>query len=266
MRKNNLGCNLSIILDKKALDNSKYPVNMVENMGEKHMTTLQKNDTHSLHNVKRLANLLVHEVYDTDLIPLRKILGSKGNKKLPATTAIFNMSSAHACASRKLGLCKAEKAGVKCYAVKAENSYYAFTESYRNRQEIFWKATTAAEFAVQFILINALRNKPFTALRFNEAGDFHTQECVRKADRIAHILRPYEVISYCYTSRDDLDYSKITALKISGSGFQKKGITNIYQIIETKEDIPKGFVLCPGNCKICDRCMKSGMKTAVLKH
>jgi hypothetical protein len=221
--------------------------------------------THSLQAINPIARLLVYDVYQDKLIPLKKLLIA-GNKKIPKTTAIFNMSSAHDCPSRKLGLCKAAKAGVKCYAIKSEVASRPYVQPHRERQEKFWKATSAEDFAVQFLLINALRKLPFTALRLNEAGDFHTQECIQKADKIARILKPYGIPVYCYTSRDDLDYSHVSALRISGSGFKKKGIVNVFKIIDKKEDKPKGFKLCPMDCKVCDRCQKAGLKTAVLKH
>jgi hypothetical protein len=236
-------------------------------------TSLAPNDTHSLSThslqaIKPIARLMVYELYGTDCIPLRPILGKEGNKKIPNTTAIFNMASAHKCPAKKLGLCKAAKAGVKCYALKSEVGSRPYTQPYRERQMDFWLKTSAQEFALQFLLINALRKKThtFNALRFNEAGDFHSQECVDKAEKIARILKPYGIVCYCYTSRDDLDYHRVEALRISGSGFKKDGVVNVFQIIESKEDKPKGYGLCPMDCRSCTRCLKAGMKTAALKH
>jgi hypothetical protein len=137
---------------------------------------------------------------------------------------------------------------------------------YRKRQEEFWKNTTAEEFVVQFLLLNSLKVKPFTALRLNEAGDFWTQECVDKAEQIARKLQNYNITVYCYTSRSDLDYSKVRALRISGSGFKKEGITNVFKIITDKKEKPKGYGICPMSCKVCTRCLKTGMKTCVIKH
>lgn len=200
-------------------------------------------------------------------IPLMDVLGIDGNIKVPKTTAIFNMSSAKDCPSRKLGLCKAIVDGkCICYAQKSERNNRSFVLPYRRRQEKFWKKIDAENFCVQFLAISITRHKPFTALRFNEAGDFHSQQCVNKAERIARILKPYGVTCYCYTSRDDLDYSNVKSLVISGSGFKKKGIKNIFKIIKNKNDRPKGYGICPMNCHSCDRCLKSGLKTAVVKH
>jgi len=201
-----------------------------------------------------------------DFCPLNKLI-SEGNIKLPSTTAIFNMSSAHDCPSLKLGLCKAYVDGKHvCYAKKAEYSHHPEVLPYRRRQEKFWLDITAEGFVSQFLLINALKVKPFTALRMNEAGDFHSQECVDKAEKIATLLKRYGVICYCYTSRSDLTYTNCKNLIVSGSGFVKDGINNLFTIIKKKEDKPKGFGICKGDCKVCSRCQKRGLNTAVILH
>jgi hypothetical protein len=146
------------------------------------------------------------------LLPLRDLIKG-GNKKLPKTTAIFNMSSTYECSSLKLGMCQAvikEKGKNKlvCYARKAEIQY-PNVKPYRRRQEKFWKNTDATTWATQFLFLNALKRKPFDKVRFNEAGDFHTQECVDKVEEIAKILNKYGVKVYCYTARKDLDYSGV---------------------------------------------------------
>ena len=111
-----------------------------------------------------------------------------------------------------------------------------------------------------------MKVQPFTALRFNEAGDFYGQECVDKAERIATVLKRYGVVVYCYTSRSDLDYSKTKNLVVSGSGFMKEGITNEFKIIKSKSDKPKGYGVCPMDCKKCSKCQKRGTKTVVNLH
>ena len=175
---------------------------------------------------------------------LNGLMTETGNIKIPSTTAIFNMSSATDCPSQRLGLCKAAKAGVKCYAKKAEYSYHPFVLPYRRRQESYWKSVRAHEFVSQFLLLNAIKEKPFTALRFNESGDFHSQACVDKAELIAMMLHRFGIRTYCYTSRSDLNFSKIRYLIISGSGFRKAGITNEFTIIFDVKDKPKGYGVC----------------------
>jgi len=223
-------------------------------------------DNVQVKNLKPFMQLLLHGAWKNK-VKLRNVLGKKGNIKIPNTTATFNMSSAHDCPSRKLGLCKAVVDGKNvCYAIKSENTSRPDVLPYRRRQEAYWKSVTAHEFCVEFLAICVTKAKPFTALRFNESGDFHSQDCVDKAEKIARILKPYGIVVYCYTSRDDLDYHKLEALKVSGSGFKKSGIVNIFKMIKKKEDKPRGYGVCMGNCHSCNRCLKSGMKTVVLQH
>jgi hypothetical protein len=199
------------------------------------------------------------------VIPLASLL-SAGNKKLPKDMAIFNMGSAMRCPSEKLGLCQAVVDGkVICYALKAERLYPG-VKPYRDRQEKFWKKVDAAEFASQFLVLNALKQKPFTSLRINESGDFWGQECVEKAEVIASILTSYGISVFVYTARKDLDYSNVKHLVINGSGFKKPGISNVFQFVETAEAAPEGFSVCPGNCRICTRCQTHDRNTAVVKH
>ena len=199
--------------------------------------------------------------------PLAKLIGS-GNIKLPNTTAIFNMSSAHECPSLRLGLCRAfnKKGKHVCYARKAETTMRPEVQPYRDRQMQFWLTTTPEDFAYQILLINALKELPWNALRFNEAGDFHMQACVAKVERIATILKPYGIKVYGYTSRSDLDYSGLRNFILSGSGFQKDGISNIFLMVEDVKDKPKGYGVCCGDCGICNRCSTRGLKTVVKFH
>lgn len=196
---------------------------------------------------------------------LKDVINQKGNVKLPKTTAIFNMTSATSCPSLKLGLCKAKKQGAKCYALKAEE-IYPNVLPYRNRQNKYWIKVDAETFINEFLEINNNKRKPFTKLRFNESGDFISQKCLNKAEKIAKVLKGHGIKVYCYTSRSDLDFRRVKDLIISGSNFQRKGISNIFKIIKKDEKIPIGFSLCGMSCKKCDRCSEIGKKTVVVKH
>lgn len=192
---------------------------------------------------------------------------TEGNIKIPSTTAIFNMTSAKNCPSLKLGLCKAFHNGKHiCYAKKPERSYRKAVLPFRLRQEKYWEKVTANEFVVDFIFINSLKVNPFSAIRFNESGDFVSQKCVYKAEKIASMLHRFGIKCYCYTSRSDLGFSKCRYLYVSGSGFTKKGISNIFQIINSKKDLPKGYGLCKGDCSVCKRCQMRNLKTGVVRH
>lgn len=186
-----------------------------------------------------------------------------GNHKLPTTTAIFNITSAKDCPSRKKGMCQAILNGrCICYALRAEIQYPQVTP-YRRKQEKVWDKLTAREFTRQFLNVVARRRIRTTALRLNESGDFRSQADVRKASRIADYLKPHGIVVYCYTARKDLKFKNIsTNLKIHGSGFR---VTGEFRFIKDIKDKPKEFGICPGNCRYCTRCLH-GLDTVILPH
>ncbi len=191
-----------------------------------------------------------------------------GNIKLPRTTAIFNMGPATHCPSLAKGLCKAFSPKGKhiCYAMKAER-LYPNNLPYRLAQMKFWKDVTAEDFASQFLLINALKYRQWTRLRLNEAGDFFSQKCLDKANRIAMILARFGIKTYCYTHRSDLDYSKVKHLIVSSSNFEDKNIPNAFRMVENvKRERPMGWSICKGDCRVCDLCSKRGSKVVIKKH
>lgn len=216
-------------------------------------------------NLKELKKFILATGKNVKDIPLYSLLRA-GNSKLPETTAIFNMSSARLCPSRKLGFCQAVKNGKNCcYADKAERMYPSVIP-FRNGQTAYWLRVEADEFVESFILINAMKNSPFTALRINESGDFWGQKCVDKMEAIATKLAWYGVKVYGYTSRQDLDFSKVKSMILSGSNFQKDGIPNIFKMITKMEDRPKGYKVCCGDCSKCNICLVRGNKTVILAH
>ena len=216
-------------------------------------------------SLRSYAQILSQDTFNK-ICPLNDLLCHEGNVKIPSSTAIFNFSSATDCISAKMGLCAASKFGVACYAKKAEREYRPFTLPYRRRQEKFWKDITAEQFVTQFLLLNSRKRNPFNAIRFSECGDFHNQQELDKAERIATLLSRFKIKCYCYTSRKDLSFTSVKNLIVSGSGFIKPGITKTFKIIGNKKDKPKGWSICKGSCRICNRCMIKGLHTAVLSH
>jgi len=216
--------------------------------------------------LKSFAKLMTSGV-GKDFVPLNSLIRS-GNLKIPTTTAIFNMTPATMCPALARGLCTIYNVEGKhrCYAMKAEGPRTPNVLPFRVRQLKFWKKVTAEEFAYQFILINSLKEKAWTKLRFNEAGDFMTQKCVDKADKIAMYLARYGIKTYCYTHRSDLDYSEVKHLIISGSGFKKEGVSNIFKTVLDLKDKPKGWSVCPMDCRNCDKCSTRGQKIVVKMH
>lgn len=219
----------------------------------------------SMLNLKSFAKMFLHG-QGAKKVPLSHLLSS-GNRKIPKSTAIFNLSSATDCPSARLGKCKAKKQGAKCYALKAEQNHYSrFVLPYRRSQERFWFQTSAKEFVSQFVLLNSIRRIPYNSIRFDESGDFHGQYDVTKMEEIAKMLRRFGIRCYCYTSRNDLNFSKIRHLLLNGSDFYKKGITNTFKILKDVRKRKKGWSVCPMNCRICHKCQMHHLKIVIKQH
>ena len=196
---------------------------------------------------------------------------SLGNSKLGDNTVIFNMGSATDCPSRALGLCKIKD---NCYALDDEIRYKTPCY-YRRRQQAYWLSNSAYDIGLD--MINALRSvrkrvdgklvpllDTIKYLRFNEAGDFHTQACVTKLDIIASMLAYYNITTYGYTARADLDFTQCNFnVKGSGHGAGNNGWTIAHKMSDKtakalrfkKIDIDgASFRVCPGDCTVCGMC------------
>jgi len=170
-----------------------------------------------------------------------------GNKKLPKTTAIFNMTSATACPANLLNLCQLAEPDKYCYARKAERMYKNAL-AHRLRQMDFWSTCSPCSFVTA--LMEEKKRKHIRKLRFNEAGDFISQNSVVKAETIAKLLyKGYGVETYCYTARSDLDFKSRKFLIINGSGFM---IDNNFTIVKRGQSVGKH--VCPQNCRLCTWC------------
>jgi hypothetical protein len=159
---------------------------------------------------------------------------------------------------------------------------------FRNRQEDYWKTSTIEKIRADFDYIlqkRGTKGKKFQEVikyfRYNESGDFWTQSCIDKLDQLAYHLKcRYGIVTYGYSARIDLDFSKVQSFKVKGSGyaklskhgktiarelnldkygkaFQKTG-TLIMSIDKVK------FHVCPGNCRKCNLC-KVGNKNIVFQ-
>lgn len=183
---------------------------------------------------------------------------SGGNTKVGDDTLILNMCSATDCPSSKLGLCKL---GEKCYALKAEKRYLGCLP-YRRRQADYWKNTGAPQIAADILAVVKRIKRRITFVRLSEAGDFETQEDVDKASLLAVLLKKHGIITYTYSARSDLDFSKCAALLVKGSGHN--GGNNGKTIARPRKSIPdvgglyhenmETFLVCKENCRKCTFC------------
>jgi len=181
-----------------------------------------------------------------------------GNRKLD--DLIFNMGSATQCPSMIKGFCKL---GLNCYALKAEKMYPACLPS-RVRQESYWLNNSAKKIADDILTLAAKHKRAFrnvTAIRFNEAGDFHSQACVDKLDKVAGYVRAVTGwMVYGFTARKDLDFSKVVSFLVKGSshdaGNNGTAIARHPKYIEAYEQSSEYYV-CPGSCRKCSVCKQA---------
>jgi len=189
-------------------------------------------------------------------------LFSFGNRKLPSTTMVFNITAATDCKSDSLNLCQLANSNA-CYAKKAERMYKAVLP-YRRKQAEFWDRCTAQSFVTE--LLQNKGKRKIKHLRLNEAGDFRSQKDILKAEKIAKMLKMHGIQTYCYTARKDLDFSKCNTLVVNGSGFM---VHNSFTVFPRKTDLTKltGTKICARNCRICNMCMnKSNLKIVTELH
>ena len=188
-----------------------------------------------------------------------------GNMKIGIDTLIFNMGSAFECPSKKKGFCSL---GTKCYAFAAERQYPS-VKAYRDLQGEYWINTAATHIIKD--LERLFNRHPVLVhrvhyFRFNESGDFYTQKCITKLNRIASFLKDrYKIMTYGYTARKDLNFKDCTFL-VKGSG-HNKGNNGQTIVIGHTETIPKGYKLCPMDCTKCHMCkLNNGLNIAFKLH
>jgi len=196
-----------------------------------------------------------------------------GNHKLSGATLIFNMGIASGCSSRRLGLCEfiKEFGSKSCYATHAELRY-PLVMKYRKRQKEYWNSHTAKQIQDEIDLI-ILKHKGIRYFRYNESGDFYTQSCIDKLNTIAEYLKKkYEIITYGYTARSDLNFDGVQFLVKGSSWKAKDGQTKVIREHVKSKTIQlnkEKFFVCPGtSCgDACRMCMDTKHKNILfIKH
>jgi hypothetical protein len=185
-----------------------------------------------------------------------KSLVKFGNSKLPKSTMIFNMGSAHDCPSAKLGMCKV---GADCYALKPERMY-PDCRPYRERQKRYWLTTKTDDIIKEIDDVLSRKRIMPTHFRYNESGDFYSQADVYKLDTIAkHLKTKWNITTYGYSARKDLDFSRVAFLcKSSGHENGNTGTAKAAKKDSRKFNELKaaGYRVCLMDCKICGYCKK----------
>lgn len=179
---------------------------------------------------------------------------SYGNRKLPSHTLIVNITSAKNCPSEKLGFCVCSKV---CYAKKCERIYKAYLEKNLLIESYMylWSDEDIKEILLYYILYAPIKIK---YVRLNEAGDFPDQQTVERWSRIGRWLyKVFGIKTYCYTCREDLNFTGVNFI-VNSSSLRLKA--HRWFICVNKErflQLPKEAVKCKGDCKICKLCYDS---------
>lgn len=182
---------------------------------------------------------------------------SYGNSKLPAETLIVNLTSAHNCPSEKLGFCKCANV---CYAKKCERIYKAYLNKNLTLEKLV-QSWTIADW--KDILRVYIQNAPKSIkyVRLNEAGDFPSQEMVDIFNELSNWLYgTFNIKTYCYTAREDLDFSN-AYFAVNASSQNIKA--NRYFLCTDKQifdNLPNYTIKCKGDCKKCSICYDSNYK------
>ena len=175
-----------------------------------------------------------------------------GNKKLPKTTAIYNISCWFLCPGRLQGYCELSKV---CYAKCRE--VMGSVNSSRLNNYLFWKtndAETIAEFIIYSIKIEQLKDNQANLLRFNEVGEIEDQQELEKMVKISNIVyMKTGVKSYTYTHNRNLNFNiDRPNLTICGSGFMVDNCFTVVKPEDYQEYVDThNTIECPQNCEYC---------------
>lgn len=193
---------------------------------------------------------------------------SFGNRKLPDTTAIFNLPAVTTCP----GSTKACER--YCYALKAERLYKGVKLSRR----VNLAAAESDSFAD--LMIQAITDSGRKVVRIHESGDFYSQPYINKWSAIAAALQ--NVTFYFYTRSWQFDFDSLLSLKnvvgifsldpdsnekaLQAAKFFERA-ANVVEKDYSKK-LKKHQWLCPGDCKICKVCSTKNKYSEILfkKH
>ena len=175
-----------------------------------------------------------------------------GNKKLPKSTAIFNLGTWFLCPGRLEGFCELS---TQCYAKNRE--VMGSVISSRLNNYYFWKTNDAekiAEFISYSIKTEQLKGNEVNLLRFNEVGEIENQEDLEKMVKVSNIVyNNTGVKSYTYTHNRALNFNiERPNLIINGSGFMVDNRFTVVKPENYKEYIDThNAIECQQNCGDC---------------
>ena len=199
-------------------------------------------------------------------IGLRGKTFSFGNKKLPPSIMIVNITSSFGCPSQ-------ENCAFRdiCYAKKLVSKYGRNAELRDMRNQFTFPYLTTREILKLLELYIEFAPIRIHDIRISEAGDFQTQEQIDFCDKIAgHLKAKYGINTTVYTNAVNLDFSNVKNMIINASNMAVKGADR-YFLARPKSfmaNIPatnkvsvrkvgnkeEPFFRCCGDCHICHFC------------
>ena len=175
-----------------------------------------------------------------------------GKKKLPKSTAIFNLGTWFLCPGRLEGYCELS---TMCYAKCREVMGNVIQSRLNNYY--FWKsnsAETIAMFICYSIKAEQLKGNPVNLLRFNEVGEIEDQQELEKMVKVSNIVYlKTGVQSYTYTHNRALNFNiERPNLTINGSGFMVDNCFTVVKLENYKQYVKDHEgIECPQNCEYC---------------
>ena len=175
-----------------------------------------------------------------------------GNKKLPETTAIYNIGCWFLCPGRLNGFCELS---TQCYAKSRE--VMGSVISSRLNNYYYWKsnnAETIAAFISYSIKAEQLKGNKVNLLRFNEVGEIEDQEDLDKMVKVSNIVyNNTGVKSYTYTHNRQLNFNiDRPNLTVNGSGFMVDNRFTVVKPENYKEYVNKNNCIeCQQKCGDC---------------
>lgn len=178
-----------------------------------------------------------------------------GNKKVPKTTAIANTTSWFLCPGRLQSFCELHEV---CYDKCREVMGNACQS--RLNHDLWWRtndAKTIAMFYIYSIKAESLKHPeaPISLMRFQEVGDFRTQDDLQKMVDVSNLLfESLSINSYTYTHNRNLDFNiKRPHLCICGSGFMVDNQFTVVPPSEYERYVEShNCFKCPQKCEMCN--------------
>ena len=175
-----------------------------------------------------------------------------GNKKLPKTTAIYNIGTWFLCPGRLQGYCELS---AECYAKSRE--VMGSVNKSRLNNYLFWKINNAEKIAMFIsysIMAEKMKGNEVNLLRFNEVGELENQKDLEKMVEVSNIVHEQTgVKSYTYTHNRNLNFNiDRPNLTICGSGFMVDNKFTVVKPKDYKEYVKEhDCIECPQKCELC---------------